>query len=194
MQARDADARKKEMPTLEQRKEEALSKLKEEKAKLQAAAKDAQAKSDELREKEALTNDTKSTMTKVRSAYPLLSLGPWDWHLYRCRSDHGWYALGWASRLAMYLVRASCLLARCSVCCYAQQRSWQSCAAGVLSWDPAFVLTMRTSLCALGLQFRECVTMPRLELGIANPWVLKPSLQRIQANCAAGLSACSVLN
>ena len=65
MQAREADGRKKEMPTLEQRKEEALSKLKEEKAKLQAAAKDAQAKSDELREKESLTNETKSTMTKV---------------------------------------------------------------------------------------------------------------------------------
>ena len=60
------------MPTLEQRKEETLNKLKEEKAKLQAAAKDAQAKSDELHEKEALTNDTKSTMTKVTISSCLL--------------------------------------------------------------------------------------------------------------------------
>ena len=60
------------MPTLEQRKEETLNKLKEEKAKLQAAAKDAQAKSDELHEKEALTNDTKSTMTKVTISLCLL--------------------------------------------------------------------------------------------------------------------------
>ena len=52
---------------MQSRKDETLEKLKEEKAKLQAAAKDAQAKSDELRQKEALTNETKSTMSKVRT-------------------------------------------------------------------------------------------------------------------------------
>ena len=55
---------------MESRKDENLAKLKEEKAKLQAAAKDAQAKSDELRQKEALTNDTKSTMGKVSRISP----------------------------------------------------------------------------------------------------------------------------
>ena len=52
---------------MEQRKEETLSKLKEEKAKLQAAAKDAQAKSDELRQKETITSDIKGSMSKVRT-------------------------------------------------------------------------------------------------------------------------------
>jgi len=68
-QAKTLKARKDELSSMESRKDENLAKLKEEKAKLQAAAKDAQAKSDELRQKEALTNDTKSTMGKVSKEF-----------------------------------------------------------------------------------------------------------------------------